>query len=290
MHLGAARAASGRRRRYDVVPDRHHPRRAMGRVRRRASPRSAAPRPRSRRPTTATPPSSIRSPPSCRPTATPSEVVVFPLVHGPMGEDGTVQGLLELAGVPYVGAGVLGSALCMDKSAAKDVLAAHGLPQAQWLAAREQRGRRRVRRSRRRRARPPGVREAGEPRLVGRRHEGARSRRVARRARRGAALRRVRHRRGGGDRPRDRGGRARQRVAACVGARRDRAEPRVLRLRRQVPRRRRRPAHPGAARRRRDRTSPARSRSRRTARCGSTAWPAPTSSTKRTAAASSSTS
>ena len=54
-----------------------------------------------------------------------------------MGEDGTVQGLLELAGVPYVGAGVLGSALCMDKSAAKDVLAAHGLPQAQWLTARE---------------------------------------------------------------------------------------------------------------------------------------------------------
>ena len=67
----------------------------------------------------------------------PSDVVVFPLVHGPMGEDGTVQGLLELAGVPYVGAGVLGSALCMDKSAAKDVLAAHGLPQGKWLAARE---------------------------------------------------------------------------------------------------------------------------------------------------------
>jgi D-alanine-D-alanine ligase len=67
----------------------------------------------------------------------PSDVVVFPLVHGPMGEDGTVQGLLELAGVPFVGAGVLGSALCMDKSAAKDVLAARGLPQARWLAARE---------------------------------------------------------------------------------------------------------------------------------------------------------
>jgi D-alanine-D-alanine ligase len=66
-----------------------------------------------------------------------SDVVVFPLVHGPMGEDGTVQGLLDLAGVPYVGAGVLGSALCMDKSAAKDVLAARGLPQAKWLTARE---------------------------------------------------------------------------------------------------------------------------------------------------------
>ena len=64
-------------------------------------------------------------------------VVVLPLLHGPMGEDGTVQGLLELAGVPYVGAGVLGSALCMDKSAAKDMLAHYGLPQPRWLTARE---------------------------------------------------------------------------------------------------------------------------------------------------------
>jgi D-alanine-D-alanine ligase len=63
-------------------------------------------------------------------------VVVFPLVHGPMGEDGTVQGLLELAGVPYVGAGVLASAICMDKGVAKDVLARHGLPQCRWRALR----------------------------------------------------------------------------------------------------------------------------------------------------------
>ncbi|MDQ3544279.1 MAG: D-alanine--D-alanine ligase, partial [Actinomycetota bacterium] len=55
--------------------------------------------------------------------------VVLPLLHGPMGEDGTIQGLLELAGVPYVGAGVLASSLCMDKGAAKDVLGRHGLPQ-----------------------------------------------------------------------------------------------------------------------------------------------------------------
>src|SRR3954453_10869612 len=68
---------------------------------------------------------------------TPSQIVVLPLLHGPMGEDGTVQGLLELAGIPYVGAGVLASAQCMDKAAAKDVLAAHGLPQARWLAARD---------------------------------------------------------------------------------------------------------------------------------------------------------
>ena len=54
--------------------------------------------------------------------------VVFPLVHGPYGEDGTLQGLLELAGVPYVGAGVLGSAAGMDKAVAKTLFAARGLP------------------------------------------------------------------------------------------------------------------------------------------------------------------
>jgi len=67
----------------------------------------------------------------------PGDVVVFPLLHGPMGEDGTVQGLLELAGIPYVGAGVLSSALCMDKAVAKEHLRAHGLPQPRWLFARE---------------------------------------------------------------------------------------------------------------------------------------------------------
>jgi D-alanine-D-alanine ligase len=70
------------------------------------------------------------------PTATGETVVVFPLLHGPMGEDGTVQGLLEQAGVPYIGAGVLGSAVAMDKAMAKDVLAAKGIPQARWLAYR----------------------------------------------------------------------------------------------------------------------------------------------------------
>lgn len=58
--------------------------------------------------------------------------VVFPVLHGPMGEDGTMQGFLELTGVPYVGAGVLGSALSMDKAMAKTVLAQEGLPQAPW--------------------------------------------------------------------------------------------------------------------------------------------------------------
>ena len=60
-------------------------------------------------------------------------VVVLPLLHGPRGEDGTVQGMLELAGVPYVGSGVLSSALCMDKLKAKEVIAAHGLPQVRYV-------------------------------------------------------------------------------------------------------------------------------------------------------------
>jgi D-alanine-D-alanine ligase len=63
--------------------------------------------------------------------------VVFPLLHGPLGEDGTVQGLLEVAGVPYVGCGVLASALAMDKAAAKEVLAHAGIPQVRWLAHRD---------------------------------------------------------------------------------------------------------------------------------------------------------
>ena len=54
--------------------------------------------------------------------------VVFPIVHGPYGEDGTVQGLLELADVPYVGAGVLGSAVGMDKAVMKSLFIERGLP------------------------------------------------------------------------------------------------------------------------------------------------------------------
>ncbi len=73
------------------------------------------------------------------PTATdPGDVdVVLPLLHGPYGEDGTVQGLLELAGLPYVGAGVLGSAIGMDKIAMKQMFTAAGLPTARALSLRE---------------------------------------------------------------------------------------------------------------------------------------------------------
>ena len=56
--------------------------------------------------------------------------MVFPVLHGPFGEDGTVQGLCEMAGVPYVGPGVLSSAVCMDKPVSKRLLAAAGLPVA----------------------------------------------------------------------------------------------------------------------------------------------------------------
>ena len=61
--------------------------------------------------------------------------VVFPVLHGPYGEDGTVQGLLELANVPYVGAGVLGSAVGMDKAIMKTLFAARGLPVGPYLVA-----------------------------------------------------------------------------------------------------------------------------------------------------------
>jgi D-alanine-D-alanine ligase len=56
------------------------------------------------------------------------------MLHGPRGEDGTIQGLLELAEIPYVGAGVLGSAVGMDKVAMKDMFRAHGLPMVEYLA------------------------------------------------------------------------------------------------------------------------------------------------------------
>lgn len=67
--------------------------------------------------------------------------VVFAVLHGPFGEDGTVQGLLELLDVPYVGAGVLASALCMDKVVFKEVMAAAGIPQVPYAAVRHARWR-----------------------------------------------------------------------------------------------------------------------------------------------------
>src|SRR5215213_9970823 len=67
------------------------------------------------------------------PAALDSVDVVFPVLHGPYGEDGTIQGLLELVGIPYVGSGVLASAVGMDKPTMKKIFAHHGLPQVEWL-------------------------------------------------------------------------------------------------------------------------------------------------------------
>ena len=66
-----------------------------------------------------------------------TSLVVIPLLHGPMGEDGTVQGLLELAHVAYVGSGVLASAVAMDKSIAKQIMSANGIAQQKFLTVRD---------------------------------------------------------------------------------------------------------------------------------------------------------
>ena len=62
--------------------------------------------------------------------------VVFPVLHGPYGEDGTVQGMLRASGIPFVGCGVTASALCMDKDHAKCILRGAGLPVADWITVR----------------------------------------------------------------------------------------------------------------------------------------------------------
>jgi D-alanine-D-alanine ligase len=65
--------------------------------------------------------------------------VVFPVLHGPFGEDGTVQGVLETLDMPYVGAGVAASALCMDKVLFKELMGAAGVPQVDYVGVREDR-------------------------------------------------------------------------------------------------------------------------------------------------------
>ena len=61
------------------------------------------------------------------------KLIVFPILHGPNGEDGTIQGFLELFDIPYVGSGVLSSALCMNKIKCKELLFAHNIPQTKWV-------------------------------------------------------------------------------------------------------------------------------------------------------------
>ena len=74
--------------------------------------------------------------PRLEPFSAMAGAVVLPLLHGPFGEDGTVQGACELAGVPYVGSGVLGSAVAMDKLTAKRLMGAAGLAGPQYLGLR----------------------------------------------------------------------------------------------------------------------------------------------------------
>lgn len=66
--------------------------------------------------------------------------VIFPVLHGRNGEDGTMQGLFELSGIPYVGCGVLASAACMDKEFTHDILALHGIPIARFIAVKRESG------------------------------------------------------------------------------------------------------------------------------------------------------
>ena len=176
--------------------------------------------------------------------------VVFPVIHGPYGEDGTLQGLLELADVPYVGAGVLASAVGMDKATMKAVFRADGLPVVPHVVLRDHewaRGARRLASARRGRARLPLLRQAGQSRLERGHLEGPEPRRPRRRDRhrlrpRPEDPRRARHRG-----PRDRGERPRQRRAGGLGPRGDPPGPRVVRLRGQVHGRRREAPDPGPA-------------------------------------------
>ncbi|MFM9037412.1 MAG: D-alanine--D-alanine ligase family protein [Actinomycetota bacterium] len=78
----------------------------------------------------------VASAPLLSAAASTGPIVVVPLLHGPLGEDGTIQGLLELLDIPYVGTGVLGSALGMDKAMAKNVLASCAIPQPRFRSLR----------------------------------------------------------------------------------------------------------------------------------------------------------
>ena len=205
--------------------------------------------------------------------------VVLPMLHGPYGEDGTVQGLLELADMPYVGAGVLGSAVGMDKIMMKRAFRSAGLAVARDVTLRDGHDRAAFADAVERELGTPVLREAREHGLVGRRVEGARPRRARRRDRARVRVRRVDPRGGDDHRPRDRGRDPRRRSAGSFAAGRDRARRRVLRLRRQIRRRRREAARTRTARRRRDRGSARHSRCGLSKRAAWRRWRASTSST-----------
>ena len=132
--------------RYEVVPVGITRDGALGADRRRPSrwrsptascPRSpAAPRSSLRRRPDRPRPGRARARPAVGPALTEVDVV-FPVLHGAYGEDGTIQGLLEMAGLPYVGSGVFASAASMDKEFTKKLLAAAGLPQGDHVVLRD---------------------------------------------------------------------------------------------------------------------------------------------------------
>jgi hypothetical protein len=148
--------------------------------------------------------------------------VVFPALHGPFGEDGTVQGLLETLDVAYVGAGVAASAVCLDKVLFKELMSAAGVPgRLRGRARRALPGTRASRCSPRSRAGPAGVRQAGAPGLLGGHRQGR-----AEQRRWGGAGRGVRARR-----PGDRRGDGRRDEVECgvLGALAERTTPRASR-------------------------------------------------------------
>ncbi len=102
--------------------------------------------------------------------------VIFPVLHGTFGEDGTIQGLLELADIPYVGAGVLGSAAGMDKDVMKSLFLAAGMPIVKHvtiLRSAWAKDPKKGREADREQAEVSGVREAGESGIVGGHQQGA---------------------------------------------------------------------------------------------------------------------
>ena len=105
--------------------------------------------------------------------------VVFPVLHGTYGEDGTIQGLLELADLPYVGAGVLGSAVGMDKDVMKRLLRDAGLPIVDYWASAGQRNRLVCSRPFRNPS-IPCLCEASKSRILRRNYQGSQCRRTSR--------------------------------------------------------------------------------------------------------------
>ena len=181
--------------------------------------------------------------------------VIFPVLHGTFGEDGTIQGLFELADIAYVGSGVLGSATGMDKSAMKQLFAAAGLPQTphvNLLRSEWKSDPKRCTKLIEKNSHLSRLRKTRESRLFRRHQQGPRSQRTRprhgpRRQLRPQAHHRTRRRGPRSQASRTRSSRPRQRLTRSLRSWRNRPRRRVLRLQRQVPLRHQRPNHPRQA-------------------------------------------